>query len=413
MIKIVDQRITVFEHEKLYFDLKIGIEKQLHDALEVYHGNGTPFFKLLRNGVQFTEHVGVLQIGKTTIEVLPKADKQGETKWRGILIDMIRTVWGFDVKSTGSSSLNLKSNSILDLYFELFVSEVEYLLHRGLIKKYRRKEGNQTALKGSLQFAKHISQNLVHKERFYVKYTEYSNEHVLHEILFKTLKLISQLNTNIALKGRIGNLLLSFPEMKDLRVTEATFSKIIIDRKNKHYHTALEISKLILLNYHPDLSKGRNNVLALMFDMNNLWEQFILVTLRRHLKSHQVLSQISKHFWKPESGYSSKMRPDIILKCKGSAKSYVLDTKWKNLNGYNPSPEDLRQMYVYHKFCQAEKVALVYPSDIHFVKRGKYYSSQIRSEMSEKECSIIQIKTNDNVRIWQQDICNHITDFVV
>ena len=122
--------ITVFEHEKLFFNLNNEQEKQLHDALEIYHGNQTPFFKLIRNGVQFNEHVGVIQIGKTTIEVLPKADKSGEEKWRNLLIGMIKTVWGFDVKSTGSSSLKLKSNSILELYFELFVSEVEYLLHR-------------------------------------------------------------------------------------------------------------------------------------------------------------------------------------------------------------------------------------------------------------------------------------------
>ncbi|MEG0696517.1 MAG: restriction endonuclease, partial [Algoriella sp.] len=326
--------ITVFEHEKLFFNLNNEQEKQLHDALEIYHGNQTPFFKLIRNGVQFNEHVGIIQIGKITIEVLPKADRAGEKIWRDLLIGMIKTVWGFDVKSTGSSSLKLKSNSILELYFELFISEVEYLLHRGLIKRYRKDEGNQTSLKGALQFSKHISQNLVHKERFYVKYTQYSNEHTIHEILFKTIKLLAHINSNSLLKGRISALTLDFPEMKEIKVNESTFKKIVFDRKNQHYKTALEISKLLLLNYHPDISKGRNDVLALMFDMNSLWEQFILVTLKRKLKTHLVSSQITKSFWKPTSGYSSKMRPDIILKCKESQENYVLDTKWKNLNGY-------------------------------------------------------------------------------
>ncbi|MEG0529472.1 MAG: hypothetical protein RR578_03975, partial [Bacilli bacterium] len=27
----------------------------------MYHGNQTPFFKLIRNGVQFNEHVGIIQ----------------------------------------------------------------------------------------------------------------------------------------------------------------------------------------------------------------------------------------------------------------------------------------------------------------------------------------------------------------
>lgn len=400
--------ITVFEHEKLVFNLKDEKERQLLEALEVYHGNQTPFFKLIRHGVQFNEYVGIIQIGKTTIEVLPKADKSGEKKWRKLLIGMIQTVWGFDVKSTGSSSLKLKSNSILELYFELFLSEVEYLLHRGLIKRYRKNEGNQSSLKGALQFSKHISQNLVHKERFYVKYSQYSNEHTIHEVLFKTIKLLAHINSNPLLKGRIGALRLNFPEMKEIKVNESTFDKIVFDRKNQHYQTALEIAKLLLLNYHPDVSKGRNDVLALMFDMNSLWEQFILVTLKRKLKSHHVSAQVTKSFWKPISGYSSKMRPDIILKCKESQENYVLDTKWKNLNGYNPSPEDLRQMYVYHRFYQAKKVALVYPSDQHSIQKGNYFSSENHLEMSDKECSIMQIATASDIKVWQEEIVNRI-----
>ncbi|WP_312921016.1 McrC family protein [Empedobacter brevis] len=403
-----DNSIVVFEHEKRFFNLKDEKDQQIHEALERYHGNYSPFFKLIRNGVQFNEHVGIIQIGKTTIEVLPKADKFGEEKWRNLLIGMIKTVWGFDVKSTGSSSLKLKSNSILELYFELFISEIEYLLHRGLIKRYHKNEGNQTSLKGALQFSKHISQNLVHKERFYVKYTQYSNEHTIHEILFKTIKLLAHLNTNPLLKGRIGALTLNFPEMKEIKVNESTFDKIVFDRKNQHYQTALEIAKLLLLNYHPDVSKGRNDVLALMFDMNSLWEQFILVTLKRKLKSHHVSAQVTKSFWKPISGYSSKMRPDIILKCKESQENYVLDTKWKNLNSYNPSPEDLRQMYVYHRFYQAKKVALVYPSDQHSIQKGNYFSSENHLEMSEKECSIMQIATALDIKVWQKEIVNRI-----
>lgn len=400
--------ITVFEHQKLSFNLKNENEKQLHDALETYHGRYTPFFKLIKNGVQFNEYVGIIQIGKTTIEVLPKADKAGEDKWRNLLIGMVKTVWGFDVKSTGSSSLKLKPNSILELYFELFICELDYLIHRGLIKRYRKNEGNQTALKGTLKFSKHIAQNLVHKERFYVTYTQYSDEHTIHEILYKTLKLLAHLNTNPFIKGKIGSLSLNFPEMKDIKVNESTFKKIVFDRKNQHYQIALKIAKLLLLNHHPAISKGRNDVLALMFNMNSLWEQFILVTLKRKLKTYTISSQVSKSFWKPVSGYSSKMRPDIILKCKESLENYVLDTKWKNLNGYNPSPEDLRQMYVYHRFYQAKKVALVYPYHQHAIQNGVYYSSEFHGEMSNKECSIIQIATASDVNSWQDEIVTQI-----
>lgn len=405
-------RITVFEHSKHVFNLTNKEEKTLFDGLVNYYGDYSPFFTIIRNGIQFNEHVGIIQIGKTVIEVLPKADKDGEEKWRDLLIGMIKTVWGFDVKTTGSSSLKLKSNSILELYFELFVTEVEFLLHRGLIKKYQKTEGNPKALKGALYFSKHISQNLVHKERFYVKYSTYSHDHLLHEIIFKTIKLLSSINTNTKLQGRIGSLLLNFPEMKEIKVTESTFDKLIFNRKNKPYEFAIEIAKLILLNYHPDVSKGRNNVLALMFNMNNLWEEFILVTLRKNLRNHKVHAQVTKRFWQPATGYSSKMRPDIVLTCKDTNLVYVLDTKWKNLNGYNPSPEDLRQMYVYHRFYNATKTALIYPGQFHSKIKGNYFNSKEETSLSEKECSILQISTASDIKKWQLDIVKEVENLI-
>jgi 5-methylcytosine-specific restriction enzyme subunit McrC len=201
---------------------------------------------------------------------------------------MLRAVNGFEAKATSSTDLNVKNNSVLDLYFELFLIEVEYLLYRGLVKKYRKTEGNLTALKSSLQFNKQISKNVVHKERFYTKYTTYDTEHLLHIVLYQTILVLNKINNNSALTSRIHALLLNFPEMPNQKITEAVLDKLVLNRKTMGYKKALDIARLILLHYHPDLSQGRNDVLALMFDMNLLWEQFVLVSLRKTIKDYKV-----------------------------------------------------------------------------------------------------------------------------
>lgn len=409
------ENIVVFEHEILRFDRgEKKITKEQFEALERYYGNGVPFYSLVYNGIQFNEHVGVIQVGNTLIEVLPKADKtpHSETedkKWRDLLIGMLRAVGSFDIKSTSSSNLKIKPNTILDLYFELFIKEVEYLLHNGLVKKYRKKEGNVTALKGSLQFSKHIQQNLIHQERFYVRHSTYDVEHSLHFILYKALKLLKHINTNNDLHSRIGALLLHFPEMPDIKVSDSTFEKLVYNRKNQHYEKAIEIAKLLLLKYHPDVSKGKNHVLALMFDMNMLWEQFIFVSLKKNKTDfNKIKAQTSKFFWKPEAGRRTAMKPDIYIETDNG--NIVLDTKWKNINGYNPSPDDLRQMYVYHEYFDAKKVALVYPGNPENSKAGTYLKKT--GEHDDKICSIILINVENEIKKWQNEIREVIKQFV-
>ena len=85
---------------------------------------------------------------------------------------MLRVVGILEVKSPSSASLSLKTGFILDIYFELFLKEVAYLMQRGLIKQYRKTESNQTALKGSLHFSKHLQHNLIHQEGFSYKIWE-------------------------------------------------------------------------------------------------------------------------------------------------------------------------------------------------------------------------------------------------
>lgn len=407
------EHISVFEHQTVLLNQKfeddVVFDQPKLDAFVRFFGKGVPYYSLIRNGIQFNEYVGAIQVGSTLISVLPKADKRKKDddaekkKWNQVLIDMLRAVHGFNVKAPSSSHLKIKNNSVLDLYFELFVIETEYLLHRGLVKKYRKTEGNLNALKGSLLFSKQISKNLVHKERFYSKHSTYDTEHLLHIILYKTIQVLKRINTNSALVGRINALVLNFPEMPNQKITESDFDKLVFNRKTISYKKAIEIARLILLYYHPDLSKGRNDVLALMFDMNALWEQFVLVSLK---KTHgfKVRGQASKYFWKPEGGKRRSIKPDITVSTNEN--NYVLDTKWKLVDS-KPSIEDIRQMYAYHHYFEAKKVVLLYPGDSHYIT-GKFVEVKEQKQLSDMECGLLFTEYSGSVKNWQKQIGEEI-----
>ena len=363
----------VYEHQPLRTDrtneagLKLTIAQL--QALQVYHGeSGTPFFSLINNGVKFCEYVGVLQVGNLIIEVLPKTDAlDNKDTWQQFLISMLRTTGMLDVEQTGFASLKLKSNSILDLYFLLFLKEVRYLLHTGLAKKYKSTEGNRLALKGNLVFGKHMQQNLVHAERFYVRSAVYSHDNIFNQLLVKTTKLIA-LIAKPSISAAAKSMLFDLPECGETAVSESTFTRLVFDRKTDAYKNAVGIARLLLLNYHPDIRRGENNVIALMFDMNVLWERYVYRTLKRKLNEtnpgeYEVREQLSSSFWKPIEGSIRTIRPDIVIyKNPDKEKAHiVLDTKWKRPANNKPADYDLKQMLVYNLYKMAYKSALVYP----------------------------------------------------
>lgn len=403
------KHITVFEHEALFTykgNCKLT-EDQLVALQNYYKEDDFPYYSLVHKGIRFCEYVGVIQVGGTVIEILPKADKQYKEEWRSMLIGMLKAVGLFDIHAPTSANLKTRPNALLDLYFEMFIQQTEELLYKGLIKTYRKTEANTTALKGNILFGKHIQQNLTHQERFYVKHTVYDKEHPLNSVLYKTIKLLQHINTNVALQSRINALLLNFPELAPINVDAAFFEKIEYNRKTEPYKKAIEIARLILLNYHPDVSKGNNNVLALMFDMNALWEHFVYVSLKRHNPNNfEIKAQAKKYFWKRESGQAKRMIPDIVVK-KSNGAYVVLDTKWKNIGDLNPSDADLRQMYTYSKFHNNAQTGLIYPGNEQLPVLGNFYDEN-NNQVSNKICAILKVPVVPNIKSWQESLAKSI-----
>jgi 5-methylcytosine-specific restriction enzyme subunit McrC len=155
---------------------------------------------------------------------------------------------------------------------------------------------------------------------------------------------------------------LNFPEVKSIQANETTFSKLPNNRKTAPYETAIAIARLIILNYAPNIKRGSEQMLALLFDMNSLWEEYILIRLKQvaDAKGYKVYGQNSKGFWKNIS-----IRPDIVLEREkeGKQNTFIIDTKWKNIDYSEPSTHDLRQMYVYNEYWESNKAMLLYPSN--------------------------------------------------
>ena len=350
--------IQVFEYQKMRYDDSGIFRKHHFDAMVKFNElHQNKYFTIIHKGIRFGSYVGVIQIGGLTIEILPKADNNENSDknlWQNVLLNMLKVCKHIHVESISETQLKKRYHSILDVYFELYLNEVERLVKKGLIKKYRKNQSNQNALKGKLLFAQNIQQNLVHKERFYCEHQVYDKNHLLNQILFKGLLTLKTF-VNDSLKDKLNRLLFEFQDFENINIQKKHFDKIIIDRKNQDYQKAIDIAKIIILNYSPSLNYGSDNLLTLLFDINTLWEEYIFRILQKHKTDEiEVSFQNSDKFWE-----NKRIRPDIVLKIKDE--TFVIDTKWKIIEANNPSDDDLKQMFVYNLHWKAEKTLLLYP----------------------------------------------------
>jgi 5-methylcytosine-specific restriction enzyme subunit McrC len=102
--------------------------------------------------------------------------------------------------------------------------------------------------------------------------------------------------------------------------------------------------------------------LALLFDMNALWEDYVAALLRRAAPAQvTVSSQHSRVFWR-STGSGRTLRPDLIVGRRDEAvPRAVIDTKWKVPPHGRPSSGDLKQMFAYNELFGCRRSVLLYP----------------------------------------------------
>lgn len=443
-MKKQQNRITVYEHQPVQVGTEDNPEdkhifKQAHYDILLKHSEAfKDVYDIRHKKVVFKQYVGVLQLGKYTFEILPKMDVDKQTKtiikpnvWREVLVNMLCYTQTIPMRKSDFGMSSIKNNSILELYFEFFLKELDYLFHRGFIKKYSKTTENVTALKGKLKFSQHISKNLVHHERFYVEHTVYSVEHKIHQLLYKALKVIQHFNTNGNVRALTYKLLLNLPEFKDIKVIPATFEKIVLDRKSAHYKTALNLAKMILLQYYPGVSEGKEEVISLVYDMNHLWEKFVLKSIIKHNTNPNlsIQGQAKKAFIVSQKNNqdftisNKNLKPDILITDTIQKKHYVLDTKWKNITKSGDiSDADFRQMFAYLQYFDCEKTALLYPSNKFTGTIKANFSNEGISDTIKTKNDLIFLAVKDmdannpkqyiDIKKWSTDIATIIQEWI-
>lgn len=363
--------LEIFEHQRLELtEAGPGLRRSEFDALVRFNdAHRGQYFKVGYQHLRARQFVGFVGVGELSIEILPKADRGTalpNAVWREGLLEMLRVALGLRLTRLASAAQQLTRNRLVDLLARAYLAELAPLLHEGLAKGYRTTQSNGAVFRGRLKMAEHLRENVARADRFYVEFQTFDHDIAVNRVLAAALEALSWCALSPSVACGVDACLARLPEIQRGGVTSAMIERIRLTRATQRYANALTYARMILAQQGPQLRAGRERVFALLFDMNTLWERYIVTLLRRVAPAGiHVHAQESHDFWTPQDHAVRRVKPDIVVRAESAGGMgpalLVIDTKWKVPENGLPSHDDLKQMFVYNELLGGPRSMLLYP----------------------------------------------------
>ena len=308
-------------------------------------------------GLQAQQVVGVLTVPGTTLEILPKVDgKDGAV--RAALVQMLAVARNLRVTDGELAEMDTQRHSLLELLIRLFAQRLLAVVRRGLPRRYVLHEEDLGVLRGTLKVKRQFTSLVARPDLVACQFDELSEDTPLNRVFKAAVTRLANLTCSWENHRRLKELVARLHNVAD--TASPLREPVALDRTNTAFHDVYRLAELLLRGNWQDTTSGTASGFALLFPMNDLFEQFIGISLRQALGASRVrLQDQSRQALIPRaSGPRFPLRPDIVV--DSASRPVVLDTKWKH-PAHAPSRDDVDQMLVYGQAYGAERVVLIYP----------------------------------------------------
>jgi mcrBC 5-methylcytosine restriction system component len=347
-------------------------DQDLFKAVDALTGENFAAVEFLKPGrdkkgdfLQAQNYVGIIQAKNgDSLEILPKIhdndnsnNEEAVENSKKILLTMLKTLKSHPFKNINIANLKSLNLPLLEIFISMFLDEVSKLIKIGIKSDYVELKDNLNFLKGKLKISEQIRKNIVHKERFYVCYQEFSIDRAENRLIKSTLEFLYKRSKSSRNQRLIREYLFIFDEISSSSDINADFSRLKLNRQTKYYEQALLWSKIFLQNKSFSPYRGSDVAFALLFDMNKLFESYVGNFIKKKLPD-AILQHSQKHLIEKPKGFM--LKPDIFL--RHQKRNYIADTKWKIIKSKDDiSQTDLYQLYAYGKKYECSKLYLIYP----------------------------------------------------
>ena len=378
----------------------------LHQSQSLPPGAITPEY----NGFSTGSHCGLLQIGQTSMEILPKIfQTSGNNKApenRQLLVAMLGVV--FDLPTWQEQDAKSGTDEhLLPFLIRAFLRETEFQLERGLYKTYEVHEDRLIRPRGRLMFPEMLRNGSISAPGLICEFDELTIDNPYNQAIFHALacarRAFSGAHRLAVECERMFSLLAGISKVPK---SPDQIAKLPRNRLSARYDRVLQLASWVIRAMGPDVNHGEQNGLSLLFDMNKLFEEYVgricQSVAREHYKQIRLQGpERPLAMYRDNKGESSafNLKPDIVVS-SGGKHEMVVDTKWKRLEHFKShdgvTTADIYQMHAYARRYGVGEVVLLYPHHLSLVKDvGRWQSFTVLDEDESKSRHKITIATLD------------------
>ena len=229
-------------------------------------------------------------------------------------------------------------DNIQNLIAAILSKGISYQLKQGLYREYISKSENLAILKGKINIAQTIKNDIQGKKVLNCDYDELSENNVLNQIIKTTVDfLIRSDEVESKYKDKLKNEMRFFSYVDTILPSSINWRRIQINRNYKNYEMLIGLCKFVLEGMLLTTESGEYKMMSFVNDekMCKLYEKFVLEYYKKEYKGKLYVSAPEIDWQLDEKVDNNSMLPrmktDITISDKNS-NVLIIDTKFYKHN---------------------------------------------------------------------------------
>jgi 5-methylcytosine-specific restriction enzyme subunit McrC len=277
-----------------------------------------------------------------------------------------------------------EASTVVEAIVLAFDAHLQRAFSGGLLSGYRTYEEALSVVRGRVRFDDQLRRHFGRFPPVEARFDEFTEDTLENRLIRAAITRLRRLTLRLSTSG----LTLSRYEALLERVTGVEFGRheiprVTYGRLNAHYRGAVEMARLILRSSSFEVGHGVVRANAFLVDMNEVFENFVVVALRETLGlSEWSFPQGGRPGFELDRARRISLEPDISW-WDGATCNFVGDLKYKRISGtpdgaVGPNA-DLYQLLAYVTAAGLSSGTLIYAAGER--EPGNYYVRNIGTQL--------------------------------